>query len=61
MASNVDQSDNKAWNSFSEETRQQLLHDDAEAWKAIVGILMMIVCFGVSLGGLAVFLISRSF
>ena len=58
MATEVDQSDNEAWNSFSEETRNQLLSEDADAWRSIVGILMMIVTFGVSLGALTVYLIS---
>ena len=61
MTTELDETDNEAWNSFSEETRNQLLSDDAEAWRSIVGILMLIVTFGVSLGGLAVYLISRSY
>lgn len=61
MATEVDQSDNEAWNSFSEETRKQLLSDDADAWRSIVGILLMIVTFGVSLGALTVYLISLSY
>ena len=58
MTTDVDQSDNETWNSFSEETREQLLADDSDAWRSIVGILLMIVTFGVSLGALTVYLIT---
>jgi hypothetical protein len=55
----VTQGDNDAWHQFSEETRQELLHDDSEAWRRICGILLAIVIAGVTGGGLVVYLISR--
>lgn len=61
MAHEIDHSDNEAWNSFSDDVKTELLSEDADAWRAIVGILMMIVTFGVSFGGLVVFLISRAY
>ncbi len=61
MAYDQQPSENEAWDSFTPEVQSELLSDDADAWRAIVGILMLIVTFGVSFGALVVFLISRSY
>ncbi len=51
--------ENEAWHQFSEETREQLLHEDAEAWFSVCGILFSIIACGVTGAGFVVYLISR--
>ncbi len=53
------QEDNDVWHQFSEETREELLHDDSQAWRRICGILLAIVTVGVLGASLVVYLISR--
>jgi hypothetical protein len=40
--------------SFSEDRRQEQLHDDSAAWSAVTGILLTIVTVGVCLAVLSV-------
>lgn len=47
--------DHPVWeHSFSEDRRQEQLHDDSTAWNAVTGILLTIVTIGVCLAGLSV-------
>ena len=48
-----------AWHQFSEDTRKELLDEDAEAWCSICGILLTIIAAGVTGAGFVVYLISR--
>ena len=46
----VDDGDRPVWNeAFNEATRTEQLRDDSEAWRAVTGLLLAIICVGVSL------------
>ena len=45
--------------SFSAETRKELSEEDTQAWTAIVSLLLGIICTGVLLAIVCVFLTSR--
>jgi hypothetical protein len=46
-------------NSFSPETQKELSKEDTQAWTAIVSLLLGIICTGVLLAVVCVFLTSR--
>jgi len=49
--------DHPIWtDAFSEQTREQQLHDDSTAWRAVTGILITIVSVGVCLAVFGVLL-----
>lgn len=53
---NAVERDHPAWtHAFSEQTRDDQLHEDSSAWRAVTGILITIVTVGVCL---AVFTVS---
>lgn len=49
--------DHPAWtHAFSEQTRDEQLHDDSTAWRTVTGILITIVTVGVCLAVFGVLL-----
>jgi len=42
--------------SFSEETRDQQLHDDSTAWRSVTGVLLTIVSLGTCLAAFTVWI-----
>ena len=54
---NAMERDHPIWtDAFSEQTREQQLHDDSTAWRAVTGILITIVSVGVCLAVFGVLL-----
>jgi hypothetical protein len=45
---------------FDEATKKRFMAEDSEAWNSICAILMGIICVGLSLAVLAVWLVARS-
>jgi hypothetical protein len=54
---NASERNHPTWtHAFTQETREEQIHDDAAAWRAVTGILLTIVTAGVVLALFAVWL-----
>jgi len=56
----AEQSNNDIWKrSFSESARNAQTQEDSDAWYAVTGLLLAIVCGGVTLAAFTVFVVSK--
>jgi hypothetical protein len=54
---NVDEAERPIWHdTFSEELREEQLQEDSDAWRAVTGLLLFIICLGVTLATFTVWI-----